>query len=225
MRSDDGFQHEMHHQRAHHPFVKAREPENARRAIIADQRLGGCPLFGIHQIAHGFPGEVAKSLIIDQGGLDNWTRSGTIQHHHREHFIAGPVEIELQLAVLVDGTEWVDFGWGFDGEQFGESTYRYELAITPITSLPNDASATPDQAVVFDLGENEIIHTSITVGDFDEACTECVLESYQGFWTMSPEMCCTGTNDVVLAEMEPSLASAASTAVESVSWGQIKAAY
>ncbi len=129
------------------------------------------------------------------------------------------------LEWLVDGSDWVNFGWGFSGEQFGESTYRYELAITPITSLPNDASATPDQAVVFDLGENEIIHTSITVGDFDEPCTECVLESYQGFWTMSPEMCCTGTNDVVLAEMEPSLASAASTAVESVSWGQIKAAY
>ncbi|MBT4979891.1 MAG: hypothetical protein HOL51_17565 [Gemmatimonadetes bacterium] len=129
------------------------------------------------------------------------------------------------LEWLVDGSEWVSFGWGFDGEQFGESTYRYELAITPITSLPNDASATPDQAVVFDLGENEIIHTSITVGDFDEACTECVLESYQGFWTMSPEMCCTGTNDVVLAEMEPSLMEEASTAVDVVSWGQIKAAY
>jgi hypothetical protein len=129
------------------------------------------------------------------------------------------------LEWLVDGSEWVSFGWGFDGEQFGESTYRYELAITPITSLPNDASATPDQAVVFDLGENEIIHTSITVGDFDEACTECVLESYQGFWTMSPEMCCTGTNDVVLAEMEPSLMEEASTAVDIVSWGQIKAAY
>ena len=79
--------------------------------------------------------------------------------------------------------------------------------------------------MVFDLAENEVIHLSLTVGDFDEACTECALESYQGFWTMSPEMCCTGTNDVVLAEMEPSLASAASTAVESVSWGQIKAAY
>jgi len=129
------------------------------------------------------------------------------------------------LEWLVDGSEWVSFGWGFDGEQFGESTYRYELAITPITSLPNDASATADQAVVFDLGENEIIHTSITVGDFDEACTECVLESYQGFWTMSPEMCCTGTNDVVLAEMEPSLLEKASTAVDIVSWGQIKAAY
>lgn len=129
------------------------------------------------------------------------------------------------LEWLVDGSEWVSFGWGFSGEQFGESTYRYELAITPISSLPNDASATPDQAVVFDLAENEIIHTSITVGDFDEPCTECVLESYQGFWTMSPEMCCTGTNDIVLAPVEPSLEALSATAVESVSWGQIKAAY
>ena len=92
-------------------------------------------------------------------------------------------------------------------------------------ALPNDASATPEQAVVFDLAENEIIHTSVTVGDFDEACTECALESYQGFWTMSPESCCTGTNDVVLAEMEPSLAEMEETAVEDVSWGQIKAAH
>jgi hypothetical protein len=128
------------------------------------------------------------------------------------------------LEWLVDGTEWVNFGWGFDGEQFGESTYYYELAITPITSLPNDASATADQAVVFDLEENEIIHASLVVGDFDEPCTECELTSYQGFWTMSPEMCCTGTNDLVLAELEPSLEGAAPTAVEDVSWGQIKAA-
>ena len=62
------------------------------------------------------------------------------------------------------------------------------------------------------------------MGDFDEACTECALESYQGFWTMSPEMCCTGTNDMVLAEMEPSMDDPA-TAVEDVSWGQIKSAY
>ena len=81
--------------------------------------------------------------------------------------------------------------------------------------------------MVFDLAEEEIIHTSVTVGDFDEPCTECALESYQGFWTMSPEMCCTATNDVVLAPLEPSMAAAADagTSVEDVSWGQIKAAY
>jgi len=129
------------------------------------------------------------------------------------------------LAWFVDGTEWIDFGWGFTGEQFGESTYYYELAITPVLAMPQSDEATPDQTVVFDLAEEEIVHLSVTVGDFDEPCTECVLESYQGFWTLSPESCCTGTNDVVLAPVEPALADLSATAVEEVSWGQIKAAY
>jgi hypothetical protein len=128
------------------------------------------------------------------------------------------------LAWLVDGSDWVSFGWSFTGEQYGESTYYYELAITPIESLPRTDDATPEQAEVYDLIENEIIHLSITAGDFDEACTECVLESYHGFWTMSPESCCTGTNDVVLAEVDPAMADAG-TAVEDVSWGKIKAGY
>ena len=89
---------------------------------------------------------------------------------------------------------------------------------------PHFASAL-DGLVVFDLEENEIIHASVTVGDFDEPCTECALESYQGFWTLSPESCCTGTNDVVLAEVEPALAALAATAVEASSWGQIKAGF
>lgn len=132
---------------------------------------------------------------------------------------------QASLTWLVDGTEWVDFGWGFDGERYGESTYYYELAITPILSMPNDEATALEGAVVYDLEELDIIHLSVTVGDFDEPCTECVLESYQGFWTLSPEMCCTGTNDLVLAEVEPALADAEPTAVENVSWGQIKAAH
>lgn len=129
------------------------------------------------------------------------------------------------LTWLVDGSEWVDFGWGFEGEQFGESTYHYELAITPIQSMPNDEATALDGVQVHDLEENEIFHLSVTVGDFDEPCTECALESYQGFWTMSPESCCTGTNDWVMAELDPQLVAAVGTAVEQVSWGQIKAGF
>ena len=147
-------------------------------------------------------------------------------------FAVPPVEGSYQyyrpvrsLEWLVDCTEWIDFGWGFSGEQFGESTYFYELAVSPIVSLPNSDSATAADAVVFDLVENEIIHASVTVGDFDEPCTECVLTSYQGFWTMSPESCCTGTNDLVLAELEPSLEALSGTAVEATTWGQIKAGF
>lgn len=129
------------------------------------------------------------------------------------------------IAWFIDGSSWVDFGWGFEGDQFGESTYFYELAITPIQSMPTGDDVTEDQVVVHDLEEEEIIHLSMTVGDFDEPCTECVLESYHGFWTTSPESCCTGTNDVVLAPVEPSIADFAATAIEEVTWGQIKAGF
>ena len=128
------------------------------------------------------------------------------------------------LAWFLDGTKWVNFGWAFDGEQFGESTYYYELAITPIEVMPRGDDVTEDQIVEFDLVENEIIHISVTVGDIDEGGVWEGLASYQGFWTMSPESCCTATNDWVLAEVDPAMASAAPTAVEDISWGQIKAA-
>ena len=127
------------------------------------------------------------------------------------------------IAWFVDGSEWIDFGWGFDGEQFGEGTYYYELAITPIVSMPRGDDVEPDQVVVMDLEEDEIIHLSLTIGDFDEPCTECELASYQGFWTLSPESCCTGTNDFVLDIVNPAMEDI--TAVEATSWGQIKAAY
>ena len=91
--------------------------------------------------------------------------------------------------------------------------------------MPTGDDVTEDQLVAHDLEEEQILHLSITVGDFDEPCTECVLESYQGFWTMSPESCCTGTNDVVMAPVEPSISDFAATAVEEVTWGQIKAGF
>ncbi|MDA0334253.1 MAG: hypothetical protein O2782_03715 [bacterium] len=144
-----------------------------------------------------------------------------------------PVEGQYQfyrpnaaLSWLVDGSQWVDFGWGFSGDQFGESTYRYELAVTPIESMPRDNAITESQAVVHNLDEEEIIHISITVGDIDEPTTgDFVLESYQGFWTLSPESCCTGTNDFVMAPVEPSIAALSATAIEEVTWGQIKAGF
>ncbi|NKB69733.1 MAG: hypothetical protein GKR89_21900 [Candidatus Latescibacteria bacterium] len=129
------------------------------------------------------------------------------------------------IAWYVDGSEWIDFGWGFTGEQFGESTYAYEMSIVPVNNMPRGDDVTPDQVVVHDLVEDDIIHLSITVGDFDEACTECELASYQGFWTMSPESCCTGTNDLVLDIANPDLVAPVGTAVESSSWGQIKAGF
>ena len=120
------------------------------------------------------------------------------------------------LAWLSDGSEYVSFGWGFDGEMYGESTYYYELAITPIASLPRE-NATPENTEFFDLEEDEIVHISIFNGDIDNA------DDYQGFWGTTPESSNIALNDFVCSPMDPALEAALATAVEQVSWGQIKA--
>ena len=125
------------------------------------------------------------------------------------------------LAWLSDGTDYVSYGWSFEGEQFGESTYYYELSLTPIAALPRE-NATPDNTVFLDLEEEEIVHISVTVGDIDAPQSE---HAYNGFWSTSPVACCRAEEDFVPAPMEDSLVDLAGTAVENVSWGQIKAGH
>lgn len=147
-------------------------------------------------------------------------------------FAVPPVDGQYQfyrplssLTWLVDGSKWIKFGWKYEGEEFGESTYYYEVAITPILSMPTDEATALSGLQVFDLEENGIIHVTVNVGDFDEPCSECGCSSYQGFWSMSAEpSCCNANADLVLAELDPQLVSA-TTPVEEVSWGQIKAGF
>jgi len=120
------------------------------------------------------------------------------------------------LTWLSDGTDYVSFGWSFEGEMFGESTYYYELSVSPIASLARE-NATPDNTEFFDLEQDEIIHISIFNGDIESG------DDYQGFWGTTPESSNIALNDFVLAEIDPAVADAASTAIEGVSWGQIKA--
>jgi hypothetical protein len=120
------------------------------------------------------------------------------------------------LTWLSDGTEYVSFGWSFEGEMFGESTYYYELSVTPIASLARE-NATPANTEFFDLEQDEMIHISIFNGDIESG------DEYQGFWGTSPESSNIALQDFVLAEVDPAVADAASTAIEGASWGQIKA--
>jgi hypothetical protein len=120
------------------------------------------------------------------------------------------------LAWLSDGSDYVSYGWGFTGDMYGESTYYYEMSITPIGSLPRE-NATPENTEFVDLEEDEIIHISIFNGDIDNA------DVYQGFWGTTPESSNIALNDFVLAPMDPAVEEAVGTAVEKVSWGQIKA--
>ena len=64
MRREDGFQHEMHHQRAERPLVQPLEVDGAHRAPRGDQRLGDGALLRRHEVARRVAGE-----IIGAGGL------------------------------------------------------------------------------------------------------------------------------------------------------------
>ena len=118
------------------------------------------------------------------------------------------------LPWLSDGTEYVSFGWSFDGDMFGESTYYYELAVTPIASL-NREGATPSNTEFYDLEEDDVLHLSVFNGDIDNA------DDYQGFWGTVPESSNIALNDFVCAPIDPAME--VPSAVEQTSWGQIKA--
>ena len=112
---------------------------------------------------------------------------------------------------LFPGSEWLDFGWSFEGEEFGESTYTYELSLTPIESFPLDQATALEGVEVWDLEEDDVIHLALGVGDIDEG------DTYWGFWSTSPTA---WNTDFVLDEMNPAM-----TAVETDTWARIKAQY
>ena len=113
---------------------------------------------------------------------------------------------------LFPGSEWLDFGWSFTGEEFGESTYTYELSLTPFESFPLDTETALDGAIVWDMEEGDLIHLALGVGDIDEG------DDYWGFWSTSPTA---WNTDFVLEEMDPAL----ETGVESDTWARIKAQF
>jgi hypothetical protein len=112
---------------------------------------------------------------------------------------------------LYPGSEWLDFGWSFTGEEFGESTYYYEMSITPIESFPLDEATALEGVEVWDLEEGDLFHLALNVGDID------VEDTYHGFWSTSPT---SWTTDFVLDELIDT-----QTAVEAGSWARIKAQY
>ncbi len=122
------------------------------------------------------------------------------------------------------GTDWLQFGWSFTGEQFGESTYYYETAMQVYLSIPRVESPSEDDVEILDLEEGEVIHFSIDIGDFDEPG-----RTYDTFWSVSDDRaCCSANSDLFLAEVDPLLEEALAnrpTAVEEASWGRIKAAH
>ena len=111
----------------------------------------------------------------------------------------------------------------FSGEEFGESTYIYEFAVQPISSMPKNNEATEDQVNIHDLSEGETIHIGIIVNEVDGGEGEG--DNRIGQWGTQVEGCCHADMDLLIAPVDPDILWPTATAVEAASWGMIKAQY
>ena len=121
------------------------------------------------------------------------------------------------------GTDWLEFNYTWDGDEFGESTYYYEMGLTPIGSFPKglEGGYQPEDVEAWDLEEGQIIHISIVQIDNDGDFNNYRTPGCCGYWS-TLDNCCAAVNDWFLAEPDPAFV-ASSTAVEEDSWGRIKA--
>ncbi len=127
------------------------------------------------------------------------------------------------LPWLTSGSQWIEIAHTFTGEEFGESTYDHEIRILPISRMPRSEEATEDQVEIHDLVEGEIIHVTATVNEVDGGEGEG--DNRIGQWSTNPIQCCTALNDLLLAPADPNIDWGSATAVESNSWGRIKAQF
>ena len=120
-----------------------------------------------------------------------------------------------------DDAPYFDFAWSFTGEQFGESTYFYEMSFTVWDDLDFHGAGTSG---VSSIDEGNIFGINLIWSDYDGPLTDQPLTAaggttYDGYWiTGGP--CCDGVNasDFLLAPMEQDLF----TAVQSDTWGRLK---
>jgi hypothetical protein len=123
-----------------------------------------------------------------------------------------------------DDPPYFDFAFSFTGEQFGESTYFYEMSFTVWDDLDHNG---PDTSIPSTLDEGEIIGINVIWSDYDGSKATHVNEdgttTYDGYWiTGGP--CCDGVNasDFLLAPLETDLFA---TAVETETWGRLKSRF
>lgn len=132
---------------------------------------------------------------------------------------------------LYSGGEFFTFGWSFEGEEFGESTYYYELDIGAYLGYPAGLGdeLTAADVVSTTLNEGEIIHYTISLGDVDGGEGIRTEETGDlragGYWstTSGGDASWLGQHDLLLSPADDTIAFP--TAVESDSWGRIKAQF
>ena len=114
-----------------------------------------------------------------------------------------------------DGVQW-GVGWSFTGEEFGESTYTYELWMKPWDFVSLDGDLDSIEWTV--LEEEKILGMSMAFDDDDIGGTERT-----NFWSTDDIGCCVGANDLWLSGLDDSIDwGDQMTAVQSDTWGRIK---
>ena len=91
----------------------------------------------------------------------------------------------LNLPWMTSGSQWIEIASTFEGEEFGESTYTYELRILPIERMPRSDEATEDQVEIHDLTEGGVIHVTATVNDVDGGAGDG--DNRIGMWSTNPK--------------------------------------
>jgi hypothetical protein len=126
-------------------------------------------------------------------------------------------------------SDYYDIYWSFDGDEFGESTYYYELRTSPYQTRMVTEDNTRSAWTTMDLQENSIVHFTQAIIDVDGSNgvgtpTEGVDIRDGGYWTTNTggAVGWLGESDLLLEQIDNSIAWDIPTAVEATSWARIK---
>ena len=120
------------------------------------------------------------------------------------------------------------YATSFEGEEFGESTYYYEVAFTPWDDLQRDGDGNDAGSVQSTLDPGEIIHWEMIVTDDDAELSHA--EQYpngtwknDGWWSLG--VGAAHSDRAPDWELDTDITSAMPTAVESKTWGRLKSRF
>ena len=127
----------------------------------------------------------------------------------------------VNLPWMKNGSKWVQIGWSFEGEEFGESTYHYEIRLHPIDSMPINDDALESEVNIGDLAAGNTVHIGIFINEADNQADEPNARSECGRFLQQTLR----SQDLFLAPDDDGIDWGAPTSVEAMSWGRIKAQF
>lgn len=132
-------------------------------------------------------------------------------------------EVSFMAATWDVEAPYQEQGYNFEGTNLGPGTTTYEIALT----VWQDCNwMGPDQSIEGDLTEGQILGLQFSFGDFDDPENPT---QYHAFWTVSGQdetfKRAERFADFLLAPIDDSIDWSVAQAVESNTWGRIKASF